>query len=323
MRFLFLLLITISGYANNRPNVIITTDINNAGGDPDDKQSLLHLLWYADQLNIIGIIPDAWESKGYEATMDDIKVYQTDYKKYKFGQKGFPHPDTITNRVMHNEGASIALIIRAAHQSRGPLYILAWGNLITVQKALDQDPSIVSKIRLLSIATGVKYGPQDEVLGEDCHAVNWNGKGRAEIYHDKRFDKLWWLENNWMYNGMFPGTEPKDMLERLTQYGAMGAYMKTIVAPFAWAQYFRAGDTPTVLYLLNNKWVGTYTQPFPAEKPNYYTDAAGSIAWNYADPCQTWQNAKPMYEHNKATLLEKRPEIYQALLAKLDRLYKK
>lgn len=323
MRFLILLLITVSSYANTRPNLIITTDINNAGGDPDDKQSLLHLLWYADALNIIGIIPDAWESKGYEATMDDINVYKTDYNKYRFGKKGYPHPDTIASRVTRNEQASIDLIIRTAHELRGPLYILAWGNLVTVQKALNQDPAIVGKIRLLTIATGVKYGPQDEVLGEDCHAVNWNGKGRQEIYNDKRFDQLWWLENNWMYNGMFGGSEPKDMLAQLAQYGAMGAYMKTIVAPFAWAQYFRAGDTPTVLYLLNTGWAGAFTKPFPTEKPNYRTDAAGSIPWNYADPCQTWQHAKPLYEYNKSTLAEKRPEIYQALLAKLDKLYKK
>ena len=41
-----------------KPRVIITTDINNAGGDPDDKQSLVHVLWYADELDIVSIIPD-------------------------------------------------------------------------------------------------------------------------------------------------------------------------------------------------------------------------------------------------------------------------
>ena len=52
----------------NKPRVIVTTDINNAGGDPDDKQSLVHLLWYADELDIVGIIPDYWNGKGYEAS---------------------------------------------------------------------------------------------------------------------------------------------------------------------------------------------------------------------------------------------------------------
>lgn len=321
MRIVFLCLLLAFSIHTQAQNLIITTDINNAGGDPDDKQSLIHLLWYANQFNIIGIIPDAWAFKGYEATMDDLNIYSQDYKKYQFSKKGFPHPDSLKQRVTKNEQQSIDLIIQTAKTSKEPLYILAWGNLATIYKALNQDPSIVSKIRLLSIATGVKYGPQDEVLGTDCKAVNWNGKGRNEIYNDPRFNQLWWLENNWIYNGMFQGPEPKAMLKKLTQFGAMGAYMQTIVQPFAWAQYFRAGDTPTVLYLLNNNWAGKYTKPFPTEKPNYYTDDAGSIDWNYKDPCQTWANAKLMYDYNKSLLANKRGEIYDDLIQRLIHLY--
>jgi hypothetical protein len=99
MRVIFISILIAFTFNAAAQNLIITTDINNAGGDPDDKQSLIHLLWYADQLNIIGIIPDAWESKGDEATMDDLHVYSLDYKKYHFGKKGYPHPDSLKQRV--------------------------------------------------------------------------------------------------------------------------------------------------------------------------------------------------------------------------------
>jgi hypothetical protein len=64
-----------------------------------------------------------------------------------------------------------------------------------------------------------------------------------------------------------------------------------------------------------------YVKPFPEEKPNYYTDDAGDIKWNYKDPCQTWENAKAMYEYNKSVLANQRSEIYQSLYRKLSQLY--
>lgn len=222
-----------------KPNVLVTTDINNAGGDPDDKQSLLHLLWYANDLNVVGIIPEAWESHGYEASMDDLDKYRKDFIQYGFAKKGFPEPDSVIKKVAHNEEQSVDLIINSALNSQTPLYVLVWGNMLTLHKALSKNPSIVEKIRVLTIATGVKYGPADEVLGTDCNAVNWNGRGRNQIFKDKRFDKLWWLENNWTYNGMFSGSEPKKYLDTLSQFGAMGSYLKEIVKPFDWANYFQ------------------------------------------------------------------------------------
>lgn len=316
------LLLFSTGISAQKPIVIVTTDINNLSGDPDDKQSLLHLLWYADEINIAAIIPDAWQSKGYEATMDDLEKYAADYTTYQFGKKGHPHPDTIRQRVMQDENTSVNAIIKTATESKTPVYILVWGSMETLKKALNKQPAIVNNIRVLTIATGVKYGPQDDVLGTDCNAVNWNGKGRNEIYNDPRFDKLWWIENNWTYNGMFPGKEPKEMLEKISRYGQMGAYMKNIVKDFAWAQYFRAGDTPTVLYLLNKKWIGNFTKPFPTTKPNYYTDASGKINWDYGNPCNSWQQAAAMYALNRNAMLSQRATVYRELSKKLNFLYK-
>lgn len=316
-----------------KPKVIVLTDINNAGGDPDDKQSLIHLLWYADVLDIRGIIPDGWNRKGYEASLEGLATYRADFATFSMAEKGFTHPDTIFSRIVQTDTAAVDLIIREAKAATDPLYILIWGQMKTFKKALLTAPGIASKIRVLTIGTGRKYGPKDEVPGEDCNVVNWNGPGRNEIYEDPRFDHMWWLESNWTYNGMFVGNRPEEIFIALQEYGEMGKHIKTVVKDHPWAQYFRVGDTPSVLYLIDpdndlddpikGSWAGLFAQPFPDTKPNYYTDDSGTITWDYVEPCNTWDQLEAMYTYNKSTLVDRREGMYAALLEKLNRLYRK
>ena len=317
----------------NKPKVIVTTDINNAGGDPDDKQSLVHILWYADELDIVGIIPDYWNGKGYEASMEVLDTYSKDYIEFNFGEKGYPDPESVRELFAEDPESAQKMIIQEVTESKEPVYILIWGQMTTFQKALFEAPEIADNVRILTIATGVKYGPVDEQVGEECDVVNWNGRGRNDIYNDERFNNLWWLESNWTYNGMFMGEGPRNMFEKLSGYGAMGAYIKIATKGHDWAQYFRVGDTPTVLYLIdpsNNiedpglgSWAGKFKKPFPEKRPNYWTDDDGDIIWDYADPCNSWENVEEMYAYNKSTLFQRRQEMYDELIAKLNKLYKK
>ena len=314
-----------------KPRVFILTDINNAGGDPDDKQSLVHLLWYANELDIRAIVPDRWNGKGYEATMEGMATYAEDFETYRFASKGFPLPDSLRDRVARNETEAVDMLIREANASEEPLYVLIWGAMRTFRTALFQQPEIAANLRVLTIGTGRKYGPKDEVPGEDCNVVNWNGPGRNDIYQDPRFDQMWWLENNWTYNGMFSGERPEEMFQTLLQYGAMGQHIKTVVKHHPWAQYFRVGDTPTVLYMIDpandlddptkGSWAGLFTQPFPKQKPNYYTDDSGEIEWDYTDPCNSWDHLQAMYAYNKSTLEARRESMYASLIAHLEELY--
>ena len=137
-----------------------------------------------------------------------------------------------------------------------------------------------------------------------------------EIYENERFDQLWWVESNWTYNGMFVEPGPREMFEKLSQFGTLGAQIKKVTKNHSWAQYFRVGDTPSVLYLIDpkhnpekpeiNSWAGTFKKPFPNKRPNYFTDFNGSIEWDYENPCNTWHNLKAMYAFNKSTLLKQR-----------------
>lgn len=81
-----------------RPRVAVTTDINlNPGSDPDDRQSLATLFWYADVLDLKLIVPEnSWPGKnGPDAYRDTLSYYHKDYynvKGTRFQELGFPAP---------------------------------------------------------------------------------------------------------------------------------------------------------------------------------------------------------------------------------------
>ena len=111
---------------------------------------------------------------------------------------------------------------------------------------------------------------------------------------------MWWIESNWTYNGMFEGNGPKVMFEKLSVFGKMGLHIKEVTQNHDWAHYFRVGDTPTVLYLIDpahdienpeiTSWAGQFKKSFPDTRPHYYTDDNGTIEWNYENPCLTREN---------------------------------
>lgn len=335
--FLFSLLILCLACKNEPqktlPRVLITSDINLQGGDPDDNQSWIHLLWYADELDIVGLVPDNWKADGYGAALTGLEKYRTDYEAGNWEAKGYPNPDHLKKRIASSPEAAKKMIIEQAKKEEKPLYVLVWGQMTSLKEALFEAPDIAQNLRVLTIGTGRKYGPKDEVRGKNCNVVNWNGKGRNEIYEDSRFDQMWWVESNWTYNGMFGGERPREMMDQLKTFGQMGQHFKAVTDKHKWAQYFRAGDTPSVLYLLDpnhdpndpgtSSWAGQFAHPFPDDKPNYYTDYNGEIEWDYADPCKSWAQVEAMYAFNKSTLADRREEMYQALLVKLENLYER
>ena len=50
--FIMAILVAVSTYAQQKPRVLISTDIG--GTDPDDNQSMIHLLMYANEFDIEG-----------------------------------------------------------------------------------------------------------------------------------------------------------------------------------------------------------------------------------------------------------------------------
>ena len=177
----------------------------------------------------------------------------------------------------------------------------------------------------------IAYLPESWDKSDPCKQMNWNAFGRNDIYHNPRFDNIWWIEMNWTYNGMFAGKEPAELFTKLSNYGAMGKHIKDVVKNHDWAQYFRVGDTPSVLYMIDpnhnldnptkSSWAGKFARPFPAERPNYFTDFSGEVEWDYGNPCNTWENHMEVMKNAAATLLKNRESMYKSLIQKLDKIY--
>ncbi len=337
LSILFLIFFTFHVNATDKPRVFIFTDINIDAGDPDDRQSLAHLMWYANELEIEGIVPDRIEYGGYEACNQVLQTYVSDFVKYDFEQRGFTSPDEMKGRVAKSAKEGKEMFYRAATSAESPLYVLIWGNMNSFRDALLEKPGLSKNIRLITIGTGLmlersmQHIPERWEKHPPCKQMNWNGKGRNDIYYDSRFYDMWWIEMNWTYAGMFSGEEPKEMLQKLSQYGSLGQHIKDVVKKEAWAQYFRVGDTPSVLYVIDSShklddptqssWAGRFVKPFPENRPNYYTDFSGDIEWNYENPCITWENHEKVGNVAAGTLEKERAEMYEALLKKLESLY--
>ncbi len=331
--------ISLLGSASEKHRVFVFTDINIDSGDPDDRQSLVHLLWYANELSIEGIVPDRWDARGLEACNLALSSYSKDYKEYDFELHGYPKPESIEKRIAKDALDVFKLFKKAAEKKESPLYVLIWGNMLTFNKVFFQYPDLAKNIRIITIGTGPMLGKDYLFLPAGwekaelpCNQYNWNGFGRKDLYNDSRFNDLYWLEINWTYNGMFAGSEPEEMFQKLAKFGNLGQHIKEVVKNEAWAQYFRVGDTPSVLFVIDpnhdvndpkqSSWAGKFNQPFPESRPNYYTDFCDTLNWDYANPCNTWQIHEQVKDIAAKTLTDRRDEMYESLLVKLSKLYR-
>ncbi|MEQ9098863.1 MAG: DUF1593 domain-containing protein [Imperialibacter sp.] len=290
----------------DRPNVIVSTDIG--GSDPDDYQSLIHLLVYADRFNLLGLIsspPDAGRKEHIEET---IAAYAADFEKLRKQSALFPTPEYLLSITKQgatdslqtevptelSEGASW-LIEKAKENTGQPLYVLVWGSITDVAQAVHHDPSIKSNIRVYSI------GSWNTVM---------DPKSRDYLF-DNHPD-LWWIENNTTFRGMYMGGDTTNSMGNLTfvennikGHGALGDLF--------WGKKkdIKMGDTPSVLYCLNGdldspegeSWGGSFIKT--SHGPNYWTDnPADSLIENNRAGAKTVNKFRQAYLKDWAERME-------------------
>ncbi len=170
---LLLCLLTIGVQAQLKPRVVILTDIGRPDLEPDDTESLVHLLCYADMLEIEGIItstgwncdPYPTESAAYRDSV--VEAYATDVLMLmkRSGQRAFasltkengkqrigywPSAEYIRSRCKmgsqragigvigkDNDSEGSELIIRLADEKDDrPIWVCAWGGANTLAQAI-------------------------------------------------------------------------------------------------------------------------------------------------------------------------------------------
>lgn len=276
--------------------VIISTDIG--GSDPDDFQSMVHLLVYADRLDIKGLISSPPHDGRATHILEAIEAYEEDYPNLVAQNEHFPSPDHL--REVTKQGAIDAQetavptqlsegaqwIIHQAKRIEEPLYVLVWGSMTDVAQALHVAPDIKKMLRVYSI--GSWNTVQDSL-------------SRNYVYNHHQ--DLWWIESNTTFRGMYMGGyQEKDygnlsfVEAHIKGHGALGDLFYTQ------KKDIKMGDTPSVLYLLDgdpsnpegDSWGGAY---IPTDHgPQYWTDnPADSLIENNRPGAKTVNKYRKAY----------------------------
>jgi len=233
--------------AGHRYRVIVSTDIG--GTDPDDFQSMVHLLVYADVLDIEGLISSPFDMGRKEDILRVIDCYEKDYANLKTYSDLYPTPAALraitkqgeTERapyagVRRSTEGSNWIIECARREDPRPLHVLVWGLIEDLAQALHDAPDILPKLRVYWIG-----GPNKK----------WSPD--AYQYVVENHPKLWIIESNAAYRGWFTGGNQSG------QWGNRAFVRQHIAGKGALGDFFvskkddiKMGDTPSVGWLLKS-----------------------------------------------------------------------
>ena len=235
--------------AGHRHRVVVTSDIG--GTDPDDYQSMAHVLLYADDLDIEGLVSSPFEREGKSKILEVIDAYAQDYPNLRTWSDRYPTPDAL--RAMAKQGGiqpapysglrgttegSDWIVQCARRDDPRPLHVLVWGALEEVAQALHDAPDILPKLRVHYIGgPNKKWGPD------------------AYQFIADNFPSLWIIESNATYRGYFVGGNQEGawsnagfVTRHVAGRGAIGAYFAEHLGGV-----IKMGDTPTVNWLLRGQ----------------------------------------------------------------------
>lgn len=233
---------------SNKPRILISTDIG--GTDPDDNQSLAHLLMYSDRFNIEGLVSSPSYGSGSSAEIFRmIDLYEKDLPKLQRHSSGFPKPDDLRQVTKQGRKGNAPFggvtsstegsdwIIRCAKKEDArPLWVLVWGGLEDLAQALHDAPEIRKNIRVYWIG-----GPNKK----------WSANAYA--YIAANFPDLWMIEVNSSYYGFFSNNQQPDVIKTTDYYeqhiqgaGHLGKDFESY-----YDSEIKMGDTPSLLYLMH------------------------------------------------------------------------
>jgi hypothetical protein len=247
-----------------KPRVLISTDIG--GTDPDDNQSMAHLLMYNNLFKLEGLVSSPSYGDGNKAEiLRMIALYEKDLPKLRQHVKDYASPDelrAVTKQGQHgaapfkgyskpSEGSE--WIIRCAKKnSEQPLWILVWGGLEDLAQALHDAPEILKKIKVYFIG-----GPNKK----------WCANSYA--YIAENFPDLWFIESNSSYYGFFSTHKVPDSLSNQNYYKNYVRGAGHLGKDYNNNRYqgrVKMGDTPSLLYMMDGdplhprreNWGGSY-----------------------------------------------------------------
>ncbi|MGC8792291.1 MAG: DUF1593 domain-containing protein [Bryobacteraceae bacterium] len=232
--------------AGQRPRVIVSTDIG--GTDPDDFQSMVHLLLYADVLDLEGLISSRYGPRRKEHIFQVIALYEKDYPRLRAHSPRYPSLEAL--RAIVKQGAIEAagwqgyasptegsrwIIACARRPDPRPLWVLVWGGPEDLAQALHDAPDILPKLRVYFI------GGPNKMWGANAFA-----------YLERQHPELWMIEANSTYRGRCVGGNQQSpwrnegfVRAHVSGRGPLGAFFASLLDG-----RLKMGDSPSLGYLL-------------------------------------------------------------------------
>lgn len=237
--------------------------------DPDDFQSMVHLLLYADVLDIEGLISSPYGPGRKEDILKVVDAYAKDYSNLITYSERYPSPEALKaitkqgetdiaplSGVRRTTEGSEWIIQCAKRDDLRPLHVLVWGGLEDLTQALHDAPEILPKLRVYWIGgPNKKWGPN------------------AYQYLVRHFPNLWIIEANSTYRGWFvDGNQSGEwgnmdfVKQHIAGKGALGTFFNTQLGGV-----IKMGDTPSVAWLLRGDpsnpskpgWGGQFVRAWP------------------------------------------------------------
>ena len=279
-----------------RPRVLISSDIG--GTDPDDNQSVTHLLMYSNEFDLEGLVssPSFGDGSAKEIYRM-IDVYEQDFKTLRQHNKALMEPNALRKLVRQGRQSEMPacgygeptegskwIIKQARKKDSRPLYVLVWGCLEDVAQALHDAPDIASKICVHWIGgPNKKWG-----VNSYCYII-------------ENFQNLWMIENNTTYRGFIYDSKNQGKYD-------MG-FFQTFIKDAGhlgrdFAAYYKGnpklGDTPSLLYMMSGhpenpeqqSWAGRFVKCSRTPRSVFYgattakdtAQICGIIEWQLRGP---------------------------------------
>lgn len=241
--------------AGVRHRVLVSTDIG--GTDPDDFQSMVHLLVYADVMDIEGLVSSCFGDGRKSDILRVIDCYEKDFKNLRTYSDKYPSPDSLRELTKQGETerapyagvrqateGSEWIIHCAGRSDNRPLHVLVWGGLEDLAQALHDAPGILPNLRVYWIG-----GPNKK----------WSPD--AYQYIVDNHPDLWMIESNSTYRGWFTGGNQTGVWEN-RQFVSTHIAGKGALGDFFVSQKddIKMGDTPSLARLLNG-WPDDPSKP--------------------------------------------------------------
>ena len=304
---------SIHGQSNPQNRVLVLTDIE---ADPDDTQSLVRLLLYANEIDIKGIVAttSCWQQNrtAPESIEKIIRAYGRVQPNLSKHAEGYPRMEELLELVkdgmprygmlgvgdgMDTEGSDWIIKVLEENDDR-PLWISVWGGVNTLAQALytidktrskEETRRLVAKLRVYTISdqddSGIwirnKFPDLFYIVSPGDHygSATWTGINTYVEGIDNRV-----ISNHWLAENIQQG------------HGPLGAEYPDV----AWGV---EGDTPAFLSLIPNglnepehpEW-GSWGGRYELYKPDFSKTKEGSSIVSIAPETRDiWTNAIDTY----------------------------